>query len=680
MAGFAGALAGMGQLAHEKNLLDLQDRMRSHGEALDALKTLSANEDADPDIRNQALQMYLQTATMPTAKYDHKKTGEAIRQIFADYGSRQAARARMANTPQTVASQPINIPAPPPGAPQHGIVPAERYPMDERLPNGQPAMNVLTAPPLVFDVAPPPGMPTQIPAQVGTAPMIDLRPEDAYGAIDVRRGDERKRAADAARYRAMYGEQYDAMLRERRGLNQLEREENDAVVKDLQNDIDKNGVSAWDKLTATQQASVKSRRAIPQPAAALARPAFMGTSFGASAPEGTIDTSGNPVKPDQEYRVTKDIGSGQLNWFPVTSQVGRAIMPDQESPTGFSTFQIDRQGNVQGKTPGALPPAAYAPTVRNGQIEQVVDFGDHKEVVTLNRTNTTQRNVPGISVPPPPMPISAPAQATPQTAPQQAAPVPAKPSGGTRRVLGAKNLSPQQQMQAATTVTVPAHILFGDPDDESFKPLSSYSRLADNKDSRERVGQALRLILDAGGNQGAEHLGATVGPVNVSAGNVGELLSLKMGVPQAVAKERVKVIQNLLSDMEKNHPEEVDYLNQLFNSIPAITAMRSITRGGAFKWSQEALERELPMIGIGAVTGSRAYKQKLANLGNELSTFAGNIPGKPVDARLIELVKKGGKDFVSPTAPPAREVTRQEYDALPKGATYMKDGVTYIKK
>jgi hypothetical protein len=416
--------------------------------------------------------------------------------------------------------------------------------------------------------------------------------------------------------------------------------------------------------------------------AALARPQNIpGTVSGADAAPGTMDVEGKPVSPTAQYRRRIDNLSGQEEWFPTVATTGKAVMPDKDSQTGWSIFQVDREGNIQGKTPNAPPPTAYAPIIHNGIRQQVVDFGDHKELVPVNTQATSQRTFPGA-----PGAGAAGAEVPAATtspssgAPATTAPTPAAGGRFGRTSLGNKNLSPQGAMQIKNAIEVGGHQVWGDPDNPNMRSLSSYAYLADDPGSKQRLGQALRMVLDAGGDSGAEHMGGAVGPVSFSAGNLGTALSYKLGLPQAAANAKSQAIQKVFAGMR---PDEVDYFNLLMNAIPDITGFRRITGGSAFKWSQSTLERELPMVGLAGVQSSKDFRQKLVSLGNPLLTAAKNLPGQPVDQRFLDVIRQGGMPSTGPqgiTAPLPLVKTKAEFDALPSGTRYKEeDGNTYRK-
>ncbi len=291
--------------------------------------------------------------------------------------------------------------------------------------------------------------------------------------------------------------------------------------------------------------------------------------------------------------------------------------------------------------PGPINPA-FVPITRNGISYQWVDFGDHKELLPLPNQNTSQRGTPpaGATGAPAP-PLKPPTGRLPGSASLGA---PVLPSGPASSSPGykLKGVEAGKVNDLKNAIELGAHQLWGDPDNPSLRPLAAYANLADDPGARQRLGKALKLVLDSGGREGASHIGTSIGPVSFSAGGIGEWLTNELGVPQATANQRATIIRGAIESMK---PEEVRYFNSLMNAIPTITGMRRLTGGSAFRWSQEGLERELPMIGLAGVTSSETFRQKMAALGDEPLTAIKNLqrtnPGA-IDPRLVDLIRSGG--------------------------------------
>lgn len=328
----------------------------------------------------------------------------------------------------------------------------------------------------------------------------------------------------------------------------------------------------------------------------------------------------------------------QVNKFsraPVSAQI--QSVPTQsknfaEGPVNFNP-RTGKYEPVSGPNGQSLTPISMVPHEGFMQVQQTDGS------ISLVPVETGKKQV-------------APIQNTPEGGGAIPPVVPAGRSGGSGggttgqighgRTVGGRNLPPQDILQLKNAIEVGAHQLWGDPDNPSLRPLSSYAHLADDPGARSRLGKALKLVLDSGGSEGASHIGTSIGPVSFSAGGIGEWLTNQLGVPQAVADQRAKIIRGAIESMR---PEEVQYFNSLMNAIPTITGMRRLTGASAFRWSQEGLERELPMIGLAGVTSAATFRQKMAALGDEPLTAIKNLQRTnptAVDPRLVDLIRSGG--------------------------------------
>ncbi len=156
---------------------------------------------------------------------------------------------------------------------------------------------------------------------------------------------------------------------------------------------------------------------------------------------GQTDAFGKVVGPDDArstYKV-RDY-NGVREFFPEFGMSTHRIMPDKDSPTGFSDITYNRDGNEIHRELGAVDPR-FAPstTSSTGQSEQAVTIGDQVVKVPISRSNqtTTVKTVPGM----PPIPGGVPQQGAPVAAPVAApggAPAPKQqpPRSPGMRVIG----------------------------------------------------------------------------------------------------------------------------------------------------------------------------------------------------------------------------------------------------
>lgn len=176
-----------------------------------------------------------------------------------------------------------------------------------------------------------------------------------------------------------------------------------------------------------------------------------------------------------------------------------------------------------------------------------------------------------------------------------------------------------QQRQFSVPVKTAAVNLFGDPTNASFKGLASFAHLADDPQSRARVGTVMRMVLQdmaAAGGAGGEF---GISAANISAntgGFIGYLRNI-LGGSKAISAAQAQAVEQAVQSLT---PEENEFVTRLFAAYGSISGMRTITRGGAYRFSMEALERELPIPGIGNVQSAAGFYQKLASLGEEVSS------------------------------------------------------------
>ncbi|MGH7184508.1 MAG: hypothetical protein ACREJN_21390 [Nitrospiraceae bacterium] len=241
--------------------------------------------------------------------------------------------------------------------------------------------------------------------------------------------------------------------------------------------------------------------------------------------------------------------------------------------------------------------------------------------------------------------------------------LPAPPQSAAPRVL--PNTLPQaefnNQQQIARPVRAAAVQLFGNPDNPDQESLETFAHLADDPKSRARIGTAARLVIndlaaaDKSGGVGASLLGTGV---SASGGLWGALknwsgLTAAVGEQQAAATDRA--VQALT-------PEEARALNQIMAAYGTVVGLRSLTRGGAYKFSTDSMERELPIPGISDVSSSTTYYNKLAKIANEVVEGTKGVSDAVLPekaqyieaARRLNLLGQGKNPNAGLTPPPSR--------------------------
>jgi hypothetical protein len=180
-----------------------------------------------------------------------------------------------------------------------------------------------------------------------------------------------------------------------------------------------------------------------------------------------------------------------------------------------------------------------------------------------------------------------------------------------------------QQRQFSAPIKAAAVQVFGDPRRPDFQPLSHFAYLADDPESRRRVGTVVRMIIDDLSN--AEARGADVGGILGQEGilgaiGIGDLVRAaknNAGIPVDVAESQVNALEIAMRPLT---PDEAAFVNRIFASYGSLPGLRSITRQGAYQFSVRSMERELPIPGLADVNSSRSFNNKLASLAEEIVT------------------------------------------------------------
>lgn len=199
-------------------------------------------------------------------------------------------------------------------------------------------------------------------------------------------------------------------------------------------------------------------------------------------------------------------------------------------------------------------------------------------------------------------------------------PVPPRPPAVTSRsVPGAMTSSERNsQLQIARPVRAAAVQIFGDPNNPEVESLASFADLADDPASRQRIGTAARLIIndltaaDKAGGVGGSILGTGA---NVNGGDIWGALKNWSGITGAISKQQANATDAAIQAMSE---KERRALNQIMAAYGTVVGLRSLTRGGAYKFAVESMERELPIPGISDVSNSTTYNNKLAKIANEI--------------------------------------------------------------
>lgn len=319
-----------------------------------------------------------------------------------------------------------------------------------------------------------------------------------------------------------------------------------------------------------------------------------------------LDESGKPLD------VTKLDDADQL--VPLTGGMpNRYKISTQNQTTKTFDNTVSAVPTLNQSRPESYTPLGQAQVAREGTSEQIAIDGEGNAVAVPLRQSSS---------PITPTTQAKPPTATPTTTGAPTGPArttPAATGGGNRPISGA--LPPTErnnQLIIARPVRAAAVQLFGDPNTPGVESLESFAKLADDPAARMRIGTAARLIIgdlsaaDNGGGVGANVFGNAV---SVGGGDLWQSLKNTTGLTKWVASSRVQATQQAVDALK---PEEARALNQMIAAYGTVVGLRSLTKGGAYKFSVDSMERELPIPGVSDVNSSVTYYNKLAKIANEV--------------------------------------------------------------
>ena len=218
------------------------------------------------------------------------------------------------------------------------------------------------------------------------------------------------------------------------------------------------------------------------------------------------------------------------------------------------------------------------------------------------------------------------------TANQTAAPVPGAPQagitgpGGGAPVARGIDITRQQlSYQRGIPATEATIQLFGDPAHPEVKSLNNYAHLADNADSRERLGAALRLTFNGidEATGGGPAIGAGIPGFSISSGgDLGKWLSATFGAQAKIAEKEAGMVRDALSKLT---PEEREAYYKTLNAYATIVGLRSLTPGTRSQTGIATVERELPTIGL-YTNSSRDFRYQQLGLASEIARGAALVP------------------------------------------------------
>jgi hypothetical protein len=169
------------------------------------------------------------------------------------------------------------------------------------------------------------------------------------------------------------------------------------------------------------------------------------------------------------------------------------------------------------------------------------------------------------------------------------------------------------ELDIMRSLTPATEMMVGSPQNPMFESLESFGRMMDDPLSRQRVGAAFRTILEGLTRVDQKNVAASLGVLGtgISLGNLTGIAANYLGIPAAQAQSETTAMENALKDL---NPREKRWLGRLIASYGTIVGYRKITSQGAYQFSTQAMEREVPVPGMAGGNDSRSYYNQLASL------------------------------------------------------------------
>lgn len=339
------------------------------------------------------------------------------------------------------------------------------------------------------------------------------------------------------------------------------------------------------------------------------------------------DEDGNPIDISKlpAGMVLQAVHRGAKTWY-VPRDVQDRVIKTGNQTYAVSPYDVHNLPNGTGTDLGVTNPGATS-----SRDTTAIDPATGNPVVNTMVSKRTP-SAPGVSGRGTATPASPPWTGTAPT--PGSTPIPA-PSGGASTLRGMPSGQYNQALQRATSVREGATQIFGDPQRPDMKGLIDYQDLADNADSRGRLGKVFRLILDSAHEAGpGAHISASAGPISVSTGGIGTVLTNMLGVPQKIAQQQSEIINKAIGSLT---PREQEALDSTISSLSTIIGLRSLTRAPATQASMAMIERELPMIGVNT-NNSKQFGDQMGRLAEVISNGVKGIPKGMLDQRLVDRI------------------------------------------
>ncbi|MGH7182068.1 MAG: hypothetical protein ACREJN_08835 [Nitrospiraceae bacterium] len=236
------------------------------------------------------------------------------------------------------------------------------------------------------------------------------------------------------------------------------------------------------------------------------------------------------------------------------------------------------------------------------------------------------------------------------------------PVAPSRPSPGFQSAEYNTQVKKSVPLMAAADQIFGRSDDPTGQSLASFAHIMDDPAARARVGNAARMVIQdlaaaetSGGGIGGQILGTGA---SVNGGDIWGAIKNWYGMTDWISHQQAAATDAAINAMK---PEEKEMLNSIMAAYGTVLGLRSITSAGAYRFSAQAMERELPVPGRSGVNDSKSYNNKLSLLAKEVVDGTRGIsPSLIPDVQFYkdsyERLKKAGSSAPAggPPAPPAR--------------------------
>lgn len=193
-------------------------------------------------------------------------------------------------------------------------------------------------------------------------------------------------------------------------------------------------------------------------------------------------------------------------------------------------------------------------------------------------------------------------------------------SGGAGSTSSSGLLPTAQNAKRAGPIREAMTQVIGDPTHPEFKPLGSFMQYADDPAVVEHVGAAFQRVLS--GLKMEED----------KSGSFMTLLKNYGGVPESLVQSQVAVNREIIGKLT---PKEAEIFNAGIAALSTWMGMRVTTGGSAAKFSVDALDREVPLIGFNTFD-SKKFRNMMGRLTEEISVGSRTVPLTKLERKHVD--------------------------------------------